>query len=228
MKKLWYVGLMVVMCLISCLKNDDISFEARVDGQLLIHGTDKPGVFPYGGRPMVELYELVYGKTGDLLTPTPTWERPIDSAMVDGNGKFHLSGVFKSGGVYYVRVKDYDTIVYRSALKKRLTLQYEQTVFPEMIARAWVTPRFVNVTNYPGDSFVYLAGIGHPGYYVTPMPGLFDSLMPWIYGTWGGPQQSTYGSHYVAGKLTRAGVTRDTNIYYVVPPYDTTVVTIAW
>ena len=227
MKKLWYVGLMVVMCLISCLKNDDISFEARVDGQLLIHGTDKPGVFPYGGRPMVELYELVYGKTGDLLTPTPTWERPIDSAMVDGNGKFHLSGVFKSGGVYYVRVKDYDTIVYRSALKKRLTLQYEQTVFPEMIARAWVTPRFVNVTNHPGDSFFYWDGIGSKEYHPA-FVGSVDTVMNWLYETWGGPEVSAYNQHKVGGRLYRLGRVVDTIIYYVVPPYDTTVVTIAW
>ncbi|OIP00043.1 MAG: hypothetical protein AUJ98_09265 [Bacteroidetes bacterium CG2_30_33_31] len=110
----------------------------------------------------------------------------------------------------------------------------------------WYYKRFINSNiNFNNqDVFKVISGSTN-SYVITDSSFLYNSyvfngstdsiIQGVLYKTWGGTYRFGFdcndwsvNRHYVSGKLTRDGVTRDTIIYYSVLPFDTTIVEIRY
>jgi len=210
----------------SCNKDNKDSKVCEMNGKVMVWGLGAPAVFPASDPLRVELYQMKELVTADPLNPSLPYKVPLALVTVNPDGAFSFSVELEKDGQYFIDVSHFDTAVYVTT--KAVPVHYKdvQTVNAEVVARAWATPRFVNPFCQPGDTFVYLYGIGgsfsNPPSITTP-----DTMMSWIFPTWGGPEYST-SIREVRGRLIRQGEEKDTVIKYFIAPGETSVVEINW
>jgi len=209
----------------SCLKFGDKdplpdSMQCEITGQLRIRDLDVPAVIDPNHRPTVMLMEQRY------YTPWSPYRVVLQKCVVDKNGYYRFEITLQKDVSYCLEVVDFDTSKYLNMVTPWLAYQKKQTVHYPLVGVSWAIPRFVNETNIIGDTFKYSSGIGYQGI-VAPFVGYVDTIMPWVFKTWGGKQVGKI-DHFVSAKLIRNGIERDTKIYYFVPPCDTSVITIRY
>ncbi|MFO7722912.1 MAG: hypothetical protein R6V49_06780 [Bacteroidales bacterium] len=218
--------LVFMMTIMSCNKDDKDARVCEMNGKVMVWGLGAPAIFPAGDPPGVELYQMKELVTDDPLNPSLPYKVPVAFATVNPDGEFSFSAELEKNGQYFIDVSHFDTAVYVKS--KAVPVQYKdvQTVNAEVVARSWVTPRFSNPSCQPGDTFVYLYGIGG-NFSNPPLITTSDTTMSWTYTTWGGPEYGAF-SREVRGKLIRQGVETDTTIKYFIAPGATSVVEINW
>ncbi len=216
----------VLMFLLSCNKESNESMVCKVSGKLMVRGLNVPATFSADNPPLIELYELKYLNTGDIFTPSYPYKVPVAVMSLKPDASYHCEVTLERDGEYFLAVSGYDTGLYITGIDKMVKYTAEQTLHAEVLARSWVIPRFINSKNIPGDTFFYHGGIG--GSFMTwPVITVSDTLMPWVFETWGGPPFGEM-THKVKGEIYRQGIKRDTTIQYLVPPADTSIVDILW
>jgi hypothetical protein len=218
--------LAIMLAFVACNKEDKDLKVCEVSGRITVWGLDAPAVISPTDFPRVELYEMKSLSTGDPWNPDLTYKVPLALTAVNASGEYSLSVELEKEGKYFIEVIRFDTALYFGSKPVSVQFKENQTVNPEVVARAWVTPRFVNPMYQPGDTFVYLYGIG--GSFAAP-PAITsaDATMPWMFSTWGGPEYDK-NSREVRGRIVRQGVATDTVIKYFIAPGATAVVDINW
>ncbi len=218
------VFLFVVLALTSACRKMDLrpkKMNCEITGELLVWESDKKVKIDPDALPTIMVMEQKYYK------PWSPYREPIYKTVVNKDGTFTINVELEKEGEYYLELAGFDADLYRDfAPSPRVLYKKEQALYYQLVAVSWAVPRFINHANLPGDSFLYKYGIGG-AYSSVPFVGYCDTIMPWIYQTWGGSQIEN-SRQWVKGTLSRNGVTRDTNIYYFVPPGDTSVVVIRY
>lgn len=214
------------LLLFSCIKEQVTPVTSEIEGQLLIWDAETPVVFDPDNPPMIELYELEYVHSGDVIQPSQTSKRRIAEVAVDADGFYYFKTDLNPDVEYFLNAFNFDTSRFFNMINHRVRYEEKQTLNTHLVAVSWVTPRFINQTNLPGDTFTYISGIGGD-HWIAPLTGASDTTMSWFYRTWGG-MEVVSKRHLVYGTLSRNGVSRDTTIYYYVPPGDTSIVEIRW
>ncbi|MCK5856089.1 MAG: hypothetical protein KAG64_01290 [Bacteroidales bacterium] len=245
MKKIAIVILVIGIVLSYSCKKEEKKVATTINGTLIVNGTNDPiKISTELKKPQVILYHRHGG--GVLGGGGPQWDE-IDKTIVNNSAKYSFDKELLSGEEYFLVYTDCNPDLYWDNINS-----YNTTLFPitagqnnniklYVLAYSWVRPRFINtnpdVNN--SDVFKYVSGLPCDNCGSAGLPpvfhGLTDSTLNWVGKTWGGtnkfgipPGQNNYNPHEVHGKLTRNGVTRDTIIYYSVPPYDTTIVEIRY
>lgn len=217
----------------SCKKDKEVS--TNISGQLRTNGTeDVIKMSTEVSRPVVVLYEYI-----DYAGQTAGGHRVVTRTTVDANGRFSFKEDLKKDELYFLGVENLDTTIYWQpdhynwsgvAITRKFNViepGEENNKVLYIHAKSWVNYHFINSTNDYNTSFnVIVWGIN--------FVGKVDTILNWNYKTWGGKYDSGINDgvyqhlHYVEGKLTRNGITRDTNIFYYVPPFDTSIVLIQY
>jgi len=198
-------------------------------------------------RPTIILYERT-----DQVGYTGSGYREFAKTKVDEYGKFSFQEDLKNNELYFLGVENLDTTVYweldhygwwNMAYNGDMNVidpGKDNSKFLYISAKSWVRPRFINTNTDVNnqDVFKYVYGLKCDNCNSGGLPPVFygstDSLLAWIGKTWSGQYATGYADgiyqryHYVEGKLTRNGITRDTNIFYYVPPFDTSIVEIRY
>lgn len=230
----------------SCEKDKAIS--TSISGQLRTNGTeDVIKMSVEISRPVVVLYERT-----DQVGYTGSGYKVLAKTTVDANGTYSFKEDLKEDELYFLGVENLDTTIYweidHSAWWNMAYNDDYNVIDPGednkrilyISAKSWVRPRFINtntdISNL--DVFQYVFGLKCDNCNSGGLPPVFygatDSLLPWLGKTWSGKYATGYNDgtyqryHYVEGKLTRNGITRDTNIFYYVPPFDTSIVEIRY
>lgn len=215
----------------SCKKDKEVS--TSISGQLRTNGTeDIIKMSTEVSHPVVVLYEYV-----DYAGQTAGGHRVIAKTTVDANGMFSFKEDLKKDELYYLGVENLDTTIYWQpdhnnwtgvAITRKFNViepGEDNNKIMYISAKSWVNYHFINSVSNSNTVFNILEW----GLILT---GNVDTILNWNYKTWSGKYDSGYNdgiyqnSHHVEGKLTRNGVTKDTNIFYSVPPFDTNIVTI--
>lgn len=236
----------------SCKKDENKLVHTTFKGQLVLNGTDEPiEISNELIRPKVAIYGKKKDNDNDITIGGAPASELIASVEVDNEGKFYLEADLYENDEYTFGVLDIDKSKYLYSvevdavwpIRSGLLLLKPGELNVRNIyvtAAGWAIPRFINNNSdlNNNDIFRYLGGIG----------GLVHNQSgPFLYGnidtiyyehpfnTWGGTYMNgydegnpMYNRHYVSAKITRNGVTRDTTIFYSVPPFDTTVVEIRY
>jgi hypothetical protein len=252
MKKIaLYIVILGMALSYSCKKDENKLVHTTFKGQLVLNGTDEPiEISNELPRPKVAIYGEKKDNDNDITIGGAPASELITSVEVDEEGKFYLEAELYENDEYTFGVLDIDKSKYLYSVEV-------DAVWPDrsgllllkpgelnvrniyVTASGWVRPRFINSNSDLNnqDVFDYGGGIGSPssGIIVNNFIGSFDSIMPWTFKTWGGTYMDGYSEgnpmynrHYVSAKITRNGVTRDTTIFYSVPPFDTTIVEIRY
>jgi hypothetical protein len=236
----------------SCKKDENKLVNTIFKGQLVLNGTDEPiEISNEQPRPKVAIYGEKKDKDNDITIGGAPAAELIASVEVDEEGKFYLEADLYENDEYTFGVLDIDKSKYLYSvevdavwpIRSGLLLLKPGEVNVRNIyvtAAGWVRPRFINSNSDLNnqDVFDYGGGIGSlVSHQFGPyLYGNVDSTFSnAIFQTWGGTYMDGYGEgnpmynrHYVSAKITRNGVTRDTTIFYSVPPFDTTVVEIRY
>lgn len=222
--------LFVLSCLVlfafSCRKEADDTMLCEISGRILVWDVENPAQINPAALPSVELYKLKLISAGDPMQPPKTVKERITEVPVGSDGRFIIEHDLKKGVEYFITVINHDTNKYLNIISSKVEWEKSQTVNAYLAAVSWVKPRFINQTNLPGDTFTYISGIGGGGW-IAPFIGPTDTIVPWLFKTWGGTQINDM-RHSVGGILSRNGISRDTLIFYSVPPGDTSLVEIRW
>ena len=244
MKKIAILILVLGIALSYSCKKDKI-VSTTISGQVRTNGSqDIIRMNTELDQPVLNIY-LVGGSSG---IGTGSSHEKVASVEIDKNGNFYTSLDLIEGDVYFYGLTGLDPTYYTNGTENSfytfylnfksnvITTGADNNLIIYKSATGFVRPRFVNTNPDPNnnDVFVSTGGVGgggviysHPVFY-----GQTDTIMPWVYKTWSGDKifgtTGLSNAHYVKGKLTRNGVTIDTNIFYSVPPFDTTIVEIRY
>jgi hypothetical protein len=235
----------------SCKKDRVLS--TNISGQLRTNGTEEPIKMSVElQRPTVILYERT-----DQVGYTGSGYREFAKTTVDEYGKFSFQEDLKNNELYFLGVEGLDTSIYweldhygwwNMAYNGDMNVidpGKDNSKILYISAKSWIRPRFINTNpkSNNNDYFKYLGGLSTIFSIIdtsyNPINGIYfigpvDSLLSTIHKTWSGQYATGYADgiwqryHHVEGKLTRNGITRDTNIFYFVPPFDTTIVEIRY
>jgi len=241
MKKITILLIMISVAFsYSCEKNEKVKTNIR--GRLLTNGTNDPiRISQEIEKPRVALFH----NSGGGFQSGGSWDE-INVVTVDANANYSMEVEIFEKDEYYLGFYNLDgTYYYDNSSSARSW--YYVNFYPVTpgnfnnidlycLAKSWVIPRFINTNTDPDnvDVFDIGCGIGGPeaGVLLNDLIGSNDTTMSWIHSTWSGTYK--YGvhkpekAHKVEGKLTRNGVTKDIEIIYNVPPFDTTVVEIEY
>jgi hypothetical protein len=197
------------------------AMDCLITGKLRTWESDKPVWFDPAQPPTVMLMEQRY------YTPWSPYRVPLQKLLVNSKGEYEFLHRLEREKEYYLEITGYDTEKYLDFnTSQKVQFRKLQKIDIPVVAKSWISPRFINQTNLPGDSFQYFYGAGGVGWSYL-VGGKLDSTMVWKHATWGG---SKIGSmdHHVKARLIRNGTDKDTTIYYSVPPGDTSVITIRY
>lgn len=208
---------------LSCRKDEDYpdTMMCEIIGQVQVRDLNIPAYIDPQNRPTVVLLERYYHK------PWSTSMITMLKTVVDSNGWYMFTAELTKGGEYCLDIGSHDTSRYLNMVNPWLEYKPKQTVHYPLVAISWAIPRFINDKNLPDDTFKYITGIGNAPFIYPILIGPADTIMPWIYRTWGGTKVAQL-DHYASGFLTRNGIERDTKIYYSVPPGDTSIIEIRY
>jgi len=222
MKPLSVVFFIVLLIFLGCRKQEGVSdsMDCVIEGELLVWESEKKVSFDPGKPPVIILEEQRYYK------PWSSYRVPLASTAVDSEGRFRMEYKLEKDAEYFLNVAGFHPEKYWNKSQPQLQYSKTQKMDYRLVAVSWAIPRFINQTDLPGDTFLYKHGIGGTDW-PSPFVGYIDTIMPWIYKTWGGSQIDKT-RHWVNAILTRNGITRDTTIYYFVPPGDTSIVEIRY
>jgi hypothetical protein len=196
--------------------------NCEITGELLVWESEKKVKIDPDAPPTIMVMEQKYYK------PWSPYREPIYKTLVNKDGTFTINVELEKEGEYYLELAGFDVYgYYDMAPSSRVLYKKKQVLDYRLVAKSWVTPRFINQVNLPGDTFTYVYGIGSPQGSLPVFVGATDTIMPWVHSTWGGSLLDK-SRHWVKANLTRDGVTRDTSIYYFVPPGDTSIVEIRY
>ncbi len=221
--------LQIVLCVMlllgwSCKKSDELPdrMVCTIEGELLVWESDKKVEFDPDDPPVIYLMEQRYYK------PWSPYRVPLHSVTVNAQGRFSMEFELEKEGEYYLEIEGFnENLYYDMAPSPELLYQKKQSIDYRLVAKSWAIPRFINEVNLPGDTFSYVSGIGQQTWPLLVLVGETDTTMPWIHQTWGGSAIKNT-RHFVSGQLIRSGLARDTNIYFFVPPGDTSIVEIRY
>jgi hypothetical protein len=195
--------------------------NCEISGELLVWESEKKVKIDPDAPPTIMVMEQKYYK------PWSPYREPIYKTLVNKDGTFTINVELEKEGEYYLELAGFDAGKYvDNAPSPRLIYKKSQVLDYRLVAFSWVTPRFINHVNLPGDTFQYYDGIGGKNW-PDPFVGYVDTIMPWIHLTWGGGILGK-ARHFAYGTLNRNGLERDTKIYYFVPPGDTSIVEIRY
>ncbi len=216
--------LLLVVCLSACRKIDlrPKKMNCEITGELMVWESDKKVKIDPDALPTIMVMEQKYYK------PWSPYREPIYKTVVNKDGTYTINVELEKEGEYYLELAGFDAGKYvDNAPSPRVIYKKKQVLDYRLVAFSWVTPRFINHVNLPGDTFTYVYGIGSPQGPLPVFVGATDTIMPWIHTTWGGGQLGQV-KHFASCVLRRNGLRRDTNIYYFVPPGDTSIVVIRY
>ncbi len=208
----------------SCKKSDELPdrMVCTIEGELLVWESDKKVEFDPGDPPVICLMEQRYYK------PWSSYRVPLHSVTVNAQGRFSMEFELEKEGEYYLEIEGFNQTWYvDNAPSPRVLYQEKQVLDYRLVAFSWVTPRFINSKNFFDDTLIYVHGIGINQGPLPVFVGPTDTIMPWIHTTWGGGQIGQL-RHFASCRLIRSGISVDTNIYYFVPPGDTSIVEIRY
>jgi hypothetical protein len=255
MKKIAIFIVILGMTLSYSCKKDKLS-TTIISGQLRTNGTEDVILMNTEiDRPTVDIYHAFYSG-GDALGGGSKYEI-IHTETVDANGRFSITLDLLESDDYFIGYSNLDTSRYYETsytfysidkdAYNHINIGTNNSINLYLRAKSFVRPRFINTNPNPnnGDMFYYTEGPGPISTDILltdvgniqqffPIKGAVDTLAPWIHKTWSGKYAHGYNTdvlefiHHVEGKLTRNGVTIDTNIFYSVPPFDTTIVEIRY
>jgi len=242
MKKITILLIMISVAFsYSCKKEDDhIKVKTVFRGQLRTNGTEDAVLMSNElARPYVAIMGEVQDKDKDIVIGGVQAAEEIAVMQVDEQGKFYFEIELYKDVAYTYSTWGYDKSLYGERSTNPMTIfapSKRTSIYPgrdnhKIIyesAVSWVIPRFINTNTDPDNVDVFdLIDWG------IKLEGNIDTTMSWIHSTWSGTYASGFedqlsNTHHVTGKLTRNGVTKDVNIIYNVPPFDTTVVKIRY
>jgi hypothetical protein len=226
MRTTFLVFLAVVMTTVACNKDNKDSMVSEISGKVVVWGLGTVADFSVNNPPRVELYQMKTLVTNDPWSPDVPYKVPLALAVLNTEGEYSFSIELEKDGQYFVEVLNFDTAMYMVSKPVAVGYKDQQTVNAEVVAKAWATPRFVNPSYQPGDTFLYLFGIGG-NFSAPPAITSGDTTMGWVHATWGGSDYGT-NSREVRGQRIRQGVVTDTVIMYSIAPGATAVVDINW
>jgi hypothetical protein len=239
----------------SCKKEEGKEVSTTIMGQLRTNGTQDPiKVSVEIDNPIVTIYHEIdqvgYTSTGfEKVSSTTVDDDGNFSITLDLNSKGeYFWGVSNIDETVYYSEEPPSTWWgwFYNTGNNKITPGSTNNPTIYISALSYVRPRFINTNTDPNNNDVFDIkddNIGPNQYSVLladinivnqflPLHGKVDSLAPWIHKTWSGAYRNGVVDndviHKVNGKLTRNGVTRDTSIIFIVPPFDTTVVEIRY
>jgi len=254
MKKIALFVIFIAIALSYSCKKEVGKVSTTISGTLLTNGTNSPiKVNKELKRPIVSICHVV-----DQLGYTTDSYEEIASVEANLDGSFSITLDLIKGDDYFWGVTNLDTTYYLSGslyhywtgfynyYYNRVSPGQSNSIKPYCLAKSWIRPRFINSNPDPNNQDVFDLVGGDTGPLSTdillddiysinkffPLHGKIDTLAPWIHKTWSGTYKygikRTSMVHKVYGKLTRNGQTKDMEIIYNAPPFDTTVVEIRY
>jgi len=196
--------------------------NCEISGELLVWESEKKVTIDPDAPPTIRVMEQKYYK------PWSPYRILVNETVVNKDGTFTFTAELKKEGEYYLELAGFEVYgYYDMAPSPRVLYRKNQVLDYRLVAKSWAIPRFINQVNLPGDTFTYFYGIGSPNGALPVFIGATDTVMTWVHETWGGGQLEK-SKHFVSGTLVRNGVVNDTDIYYFVPPGDTSIVEIRY
>ena len=249
MKKTSIFVILVTIALSWSCKKEVGKVHTTINGQLRTNGTEDVIKMPADlARPIVKLYHKTDGT--DVY---PDGYEEISSVTVDKDARYNFNIDLNMGDTYFIGFRNlYAKLYYQAPYDwnmdedNKVFVGRDNTINLYCLAKSWIRPRFINSNSDANNQDVFDLVGGDIGPVSTdillddiysvnkffPLHGKVDTLAPWIHKTWSGTYK--YGIkrasmvHKVHGKLRRNGQTKDVEIIYNAPPFDTSVVVIRY